>query len=108
MPSKGVDYYSYISIPNTTIQFSGPKVGSTTSASNNFQKNHLEIDYKHISGVFNHTGKLEWKVISNGSVIADQYNDINTLSGNLEGGTMTKILSTPMIVGPNSIVTYGF
>ena len=105
MPSKGVDYYSYISVPNATVAFSGPKVGSTTTAANNFQKNHLEIDSANIPGIFNYTGRYEWNVTVNGSTIADQYNDI-TIARDQRRKSMEgeRILDSPQLTERRPLV----
>ncbi len=66
MPSKGVDYYSYIALPSTSIVFSGPKVGSTTTSTDNFAKRHLEIESGNLPW-YTFVGTFEWDVSRDGT-----------------------------------------
>ena len=107
MPSKGVDYYSYIALPGTSITFSGPKVGSTHNSTNIFMKSHLEIDSANLpSGTF--VGTFEWDVDVNGTTILSREQGINWLTGDLDTGNFTMMMDTPEVVGPNYTITYGF
>jgi len=108
MPSKGIECYSYISIPDCTIEFSGPKVLFTRTVDNNFQSQHLEIEKKNIDGLWNFEGRFQWSVKINGLEIAQGYNMINTASGNPSSGTMLALTATQSIIVGNVIVTYGF
>lgn len=108
MPSKGVDYYSYIAIPGATIKFSGPKVGSTTSSSNNFTKSHLEIESSNLPW-YTYTGTFDWQIIVNGSVVYSRSQDISSLTGNLEdGGDFQNMMATPAVDTSSYSITYGF
>ncbi|KLO07782.1 hypothetical protein SCHPADRAFT_634261 [Schizopora paradoxa] len=106
MPSKGIDFYSYIALPSTEIRFTGPNVTRTSNASNNFTNGHLEIEADNPSRSF--TGTFQWDVIRNGSTICTRKQHINSLTGNLDGGDFTNIMTTPAVVGPGYTITYGY
>lgn len=107
--SKGVDYYVYAD-GNQFVQFSGPKVGSTLTRTNNFSHNNLQIDSSNISGWFNYDGPFTWTATAGGTQLATQTNVINSFTGNLTSGTMTVMMNTPSIVNPatNSAISFGF
>jgi hypothetical protein len=107
MVSKGVDYYGYINQDQFSVAFSGPDVGSTLTNANNFTQQNLQIDSSNIPGGDNYTGKYQWTALANGTV-ASAYNNISSLTGNIEGGTMTVMLQTPSLFTPESTVCYGF
>jgi len=86
MPSKGVQIYSYIAVPNVQIEFSVPRQRLTINETRVFRKDRLEIDKKNISGHFNFTGTFEFQVIHDGREIAKEFVNINTVTGNLESG----------------------
>ena len=106
MPSKGVDYFSFIAIDNTTIRFSGPKVGGTNTKNDNFAKNHLEIDASN-TGPFTWTGTFQWDVIRNGQTLYSRQQKISWLTGNLGDGNLSPLMNTPAVIGPDYIITYG-
>ncbi|KLO11836.1 PLC-like phosphodiesterase, partial [Schizopora paradoxa] len=107
MPSKGVDYYSYIALPNTSIAFAGPDVGSTLTSADNFMKSHLEIDSGNLPW-FTFTGTFDWDIDRNGMSIIERQQEINSLTGNLESGDFSFMMNTPAVLGPDYTVTYGF
>jgi hypothetical protein len=107
MVSKGVDYYGYINQDQFSVAFSGPDVGSTLTKANNFTQQNLQIESGNIPGAGNYTGKYQWTALATGTV-ASAYNNINSLTGNLEGGTMTVMLQTPSLFTQGSTVCYGF
>src|SRR5688572_12168856 len=106
MPSKGVDYFSFIAIDNTVVKFSGPKVGGTNTASDNFIKQHLEIESSNLPW-YTFIGTFQWDVIRNGQAIYSREQDINSLTGNLDDGNLSPLMNTPAIVTPDYIITYG-
>ncbi|MBO9558954.1 MAG: hypothetical protein J7515_10240 [Caulobacter sp.] len=114
MVSKGVDYYGYIDgnglSSNVSITFSGPKVGSTLTAANNFTRNNLQIDSSNIPGWFNYSGPFTWTATMGGAVLSSQTNVISSLTGNLQSGTMMVMMETPSIIAPdtNTAISYGF
>ena len=108
MPSKGIDVYSYVGVPNCTIEFSIPGRTLKNGPDQNFKPTHLEIDKKDLSGTFNFDGNFEFKVIKDGKELTKQWNKVNVLSGDLVDGSMLKISSTQSIVKGDTVITYGF
>jgi len=108
MPSKGVQCYSYLAVPGCQIEFSVP--GNTISRNQlkTFCNDHLEIDKDKIKGVFNFTGTFAFRVIKYGNQIASGSVDINTLTGNLEAGTLKTVENQTAVVANDSIVCCGF
>lgn len=111
VPSKGVDYYGFVGpdepVSGASIAFTGPKVGSTLSAADNFEKNNLQIDSRNISWGF--TGPFTWKVELDGQTVATETNGISSWTGNLESGsTMTHMLAMPPIRANGALIDYGF
>jgi hypothetical protein len=74
MPSKGVAVYSYISVEGYEVEFSVPKQRVRNTAADNFTSTNLELESSNIPGLGNFTGRFEWKVIHDGSVIISSYN----------------------------------
>ncbi len=113
MPSKGVDYYGYID-GNQKVAFSGPKVGSTLTVADNFKKNNLQIDSHNIPGPLDFVGRFAWVASDGyGTQFSTQSLDINSLTGNIAGGTMTTMMETPPVSavdanGCVNTVCYGF
>ena len=90
MPSKGITVYSYISVQGYQIEFKVPKESVRNTAVDNFTSKNLEVESSNIKGLGHYTGRFEWNVIdSDGNIIGSRYNDINSVTGNLEGGNMT-------------------
>ena len=108
MPSKGIQVYSYISIDGYEIEFSVPKQIVKHTSADNFTSKHLEVESHNIPGIAHYTGRFEWKVICNGEIIASAFNDINSFTGNIEGGNMTATQSFVPIVTDEVVVTYCF
>lgn len=108
MPSKGVSVYSYISVEGYEVEFTVPETIVRNSAADNFIPKHFEIDSSNIPGLSHFVGRFEWSVFYNGEVVASAYNDINSLTGKLSGGTMTATIDFVPIVTDNAIITYGF
>ena len=49
----------------------------------------MEVESANIEGLRNYTGRFEWKILDpSGAVIGSAFNNINSLTGNLEGGSM--------------------
>ncbi|KAF7984805.1 hypothetical protein HWV62_11816 [Athelia sp. TMB] len=106
MPSKGVDYYSFIATDSTSVAFSGPRVGSTRTSANNFTKSHLEIESSNC-GWRTFTGNFAWNVLRNGQSLFDRSQEISSLTGNLDKGNLTHIMNTPTFIGRDYMVSYG-
>ncbi|KAG9063445.1 hypothetical protein KI688_004328 [Linnemannia hyalina] len=107
MPSKGVSVYSYISVDGYEVEFTVPAASILNTAADNFTPKNLEIDLSDIPGL-HCVGRFQWSVLFHGKVIASAYNDINTLTGKLSGGTMTATVDFAPILTENAIITYGF
>ncbi|MCJ1238516.1 hypothetical protein MMC14_006506 [Varicellaria rhodocarpa] len=111
MPSKGLDIYSYITgdIEDVNITFTVPEDDADhNSGESNPRLCELEIESSNIKGLFAHTGRFSWTVSRNGIILANGWNDINTLTGNLEGGTMLSSITGPSTFVDNLVITYGF
>jgi hypothetical protein len=108
MPSKGISVYSYISAENVEIEFSVPKNQITNTSSDNFAVKDLEVDSANIPGLNKFIGRFQWRVLENGTEVATAFNDINSFSGKLEGGTMTATAGDVSILKDNLIISYGF
>ena len=90
MPSKGIAVYSYISVEGYTVEFAVPKISVTNTAADNFTSKDLEVESSNLDGRFNFTGRFEWNVHDpHGTVVGSAFNNINSMTGNLDGGTMT-------------------
>jgi len=110
MPSKGVDVYSYISLPGYIVEFSAPQVIITNTSADNFTHNHLEVESHNIPGKWNFDGRFGFRVLrtDTGAVLANEYNVINTMSGNMTAGNMMMISATKSIITNDVVITYGF
>lgn len=106
MPSKGVDYYSFIATDSTSVAFTGPEVGSTRTSANNFTKSHLEIESSKV-GWSTFTGTFAWKVLRNSQSLFGRSQDISSLTGNLGDGDLTNLMNTPAVIGPDYTISYG-
>lgn len=90
MPSKGITVYSYISVDGYEVEFTVPKNAVRNTAGDNFTSKDLEMESSHIEGLRTFTGRFEWSVYDpSGAVVGTRFNNINSLTGNLEGGNMT-------------------
>lgn len=108
MPSKGVQCYSYIAVPGCQIEFSVPGNTIIRNQLRTFSNDHVEDDKAKIRGPFNFTGTFSFRVTQNGNQIATGSVDINTLTGNLEAGTLKTMENQTSIVANDTIVCYGF
>ncbi|EHL03688.1 hypothetical protein M7I_0334 [Glarea lozoyensis 74030] len=108
MPSKGVQCYSYVGVPGCAIEFSVPGSVIRKDGLRQFGNDHLEVDKRHINGTFKFSGTFSFKVSQNGNQIAHQQIEINTMTGNIEGGTLNQMGNTQSIIAGDVIITYGF
>ncbi|OKL60497.1 hypothetical protein UA08_04333 [Talaromyces atroroseus] len=108
MPKKGISVYSYIGVPGYEIGFSVPQEQCLHDSTHNFTCRDLEVDSAHISGLENFTGRLQWTVFRYGEVVATQYNDVNSVTGKIEAGTMVSTQDFHPIFTEDAIITYGF
>ena len=93
MPSKGIQVYSYVSVPGYEVEFAVPKSTVRNTEADNFTSKHLEIESSNLEGgklSSNYTGEFDWQVYDpDGNVAGSKSNNINTLTGKLESGSMT-------------------
>jgi hypothetical protein len=108
MPSKGLQLYTFISVPNSQVEYTVPGQTIVRRDVNQWFNDHLEVDKKNISGPFNFTGRFTFTVTSNNIKITSQWCDINVMTGNLEQSTMKAMRDQRSVVKGDLIVTYGF
>lgn len=109
MPSKGIDVYSYISVPGYTVTFSVPEASLKQTQDQKFSRHRLDVDSSNIPGIRNYVGRFEWAVHSAaGAIVASRYNNINSLTGGIESGTMLSTQEFAPIVTDEVIITYCF
>ncbi|KAF2468544.1 PLC-like phosphodiesterase [Lindgomyces ingoldianus] len=107
MPSKGVKCFAYIAVSGIEIEFSVPKQSVTKRHPDQFTIDHLEVDSKHLRA-FKFSGRFSFKVRRDGRQLAEQWVDVNSMTGALENGTMNNMDQTPSIFVEDLIVAYGF
>ena len=109
MPSKGVDVFIFNAAPGCRVVCTVPGNHNVTADPNDAWKaERLEIEASELPNPFDFVGRFEWKVFQNGVQIANGWNDVNTLNGNLKGGTMTETKSTFATQVKDLVITYGF
>lgn len=111
MPSKGVQTYTYIAVPGVSIELSVPGQTITKTELHQFWNGDLEVDAANIPSFFDKSGRFTFKVVHNGRVVTEQWNEVNALTGGVGEGTMNSIAKTPSILvahDPALIVSYGF
>ncbi|KAK4132002.1 PLC-like phosphodiesterase [Trichocladium antarcticum] len=108
MPSKGIQVFTYIAVPNCSIELSVPKQTITLNDLNRFRNDSLEVEAFAIKNLFDKRGRFTFKVFQHGRQITEQWIDVNAITGNASGGTMESIANTPSIFhGDNLIISYG-
>ena len=107
MPSKGIDFYSYVSLPDADVEFSVPgKRILFRDYSNNYTGDHLEVEYANTDIVGD--GEVKWEVHgTTNTVIASRSVGVNSLFG-MMGGDHLVPLETPAIFGDDFCVCYGW
>ncbi|HEY0018557.1 MAG TPA: hypothetical protein VGC13_19775 [Longimicrobium sp.] len=106
--SKGVDFYTFASGPAFGVQVTAPAITRDSGPAQNFTHQNLQIDSANIPGWFNYTGTLSWSAIRNGATAGTGFEQINSFTGQTEGGTMSVMLNTPSSTGPGFALSYGF
>lgn len=106
MPSKGIQLYTFIGIDKCQVSYTVPGFSVLREQPGTYN-DHLEVDKAQIQGLFNFIGRFQFNVKVNGKVITLQYVDINSLTGNMESGTMKSNVDQRSIVTNELIVTYG-
>ena len=109
MPSKGLDVYSYIS-PDPradlyTIKFEVPGKYFINTKADNFSVKPLEVA---IAKSRSFIGRFQWTALRNGKEVANGWNDVNALTGNLERGTMLDTKHILPVILPDVIIICGF
>lgn len=90
MPSKGITVYSYISVDGYEVEFTVPGTTLRNTPQDNFTSKYLEMDSSNLEDSRRYTGRFEWLVHDpSGAIVGTRFNNINSLTGNLEGGNMT-------------------
>ncbi|KAF2437124.1 PLC-like phosphodiesterase [Tothia fuscella] len=108
MPSKGLQIYTFIGIPNCEVEYTVPGRTLIRKDVDHWFNDHLEVDKKNIKDHFNFTERFTLQVRSNNNKITSQWCDINTLTGNVEQSTMKAMRDQRSIIKSDLIVTYGF
>ena len=107
--SKGIDLFIFNAAVDCKIVCTVPGGDNVTAdPDDTWKTGSLEVDSSKVSGFGNFVGRFEWKAFQNGKEIANGWNDINSLTGNIRGGTMTDTKFTPAISVKDLIITYGF
>ncbi|KAK4129113.1 PLC-like phosphodiesterase [Parathielavia appendiculata] len=107
MPSKGVHTFTYIAVPGCSIELSVPKQTVRIDELHRFSNTAMEVEAFAISSFFDKRGRFTFKVFLHGNQIAEQWIDINAITGNASGGTMESIANTPSIFHDDIIISYG-
>ena len=107
MPSKGVNAYTYISVPGCSIELSVPGQTVTISDLNRFSNTALEVEAFAIKSFFDKRGRFTFKVFLHGNQITEQWIDVNAITGNASGGTMESIANTHTIFHDDKCISYG-
>ena len=107
MPSKGVQAYTFISAPGCEVEYSVPGNQLTRNELNTFFNDHFEVDKSHISGL-HFTGKFSFTVRKDGQELTTQDVEVNSMTGNLEGGTMNVMAQQVTINKGDVLVCYCF
>ncbi|KAF2804681.1 PLC-like phosphodiesterase [Mytilinidion resinicola] len=108
MPSKGIQCYAYIGAPGCQVEFSVPKTTINKHDLNNWTQDHLEVDQKNLGSLFHYTGRFSFRVSRDGRELTNQWVEVNSLTGDLEDGTMKDMQQTPSILTEDVIITYSF
>lgn len=102
MPSKGITAYSYISVEGYEVEFTVPKNSRRHTAAENFKSSDLQVESSNIEGLSRYTGRFEWKAFdADGNIVGSKHNNINSLTGNLEGGSMTSTVRS-LVIRPHT------
>ncbi|TID23030.1 PLC-like phosphodiesterase [Venturia nashicola] len=106
MPSKGIQLYTFIAIENCQVSYTVPGFSILQEKTGTYN-DHLEVDKAQIQGLFDFVGRFQFTVKVNGKAITSQYVNINTLTENMESGTMKLNVDQRSVVINELIVFYG-
>ena len=112
MPSKGVNYYFYVSNPGTSItatEYDNVKKSVSWTldvpAGPGFQTGHVEVDYSFsFSGV---DGSFGWQTVGTTPALSGLA-IIDPVTGNMDGGNLSVMMNTPSFSAPGFALSYGF
>ena len=107
-PSKGVQVYTYITVPGCRVKFSVPKREVLHNQLQEWASDHLEVERRNIPDLFNSKGRFSFHVYVNDIELTNQWVDINTLTGELGDGTMNDLKHTPSVLTSDAVITYGY
>ncbi|EGS18949.1 uncharacterized protein CTHT_0055630 [Thermochaetoides thermophila DSM 1495] len=109
MPSKGVQVFAYIAVPDCKIELSVPGETVTFSEQRKFWSRSLEVESSKIRSLLDKRGRFTFKIFHKGTQLTEQWIDVNALTGNASGGTLEKISKTPSLVVRDRglIISYG-
>lgn len=107
MPSKGVQVYTFITAPGCEVVYSVPGEELVRNELHRFYNDHLEVDKRHLSAL-KFSGTFSFRVKHNGQEVTSQNVQINTLTGNLEGGTMEGMTNQRAVINNEIAIAYGF
>ncbi|PYH88608.1 PLC-like phosphodiesterase [Aspergillus ellipticus CBS 707.79] len=108
MPSKGVSVYSYVGVSGYSVGFTVPAQHVLRDVTHNFTSHQLEIESANIEGLDNFAGRFEWTVFRYGEPVASAHNNVSSLTGKVEGGTMVATQDFHPVLTEDAIITYGF
>lgn len=106
MPSKGIQLYTFIGIQKCQVSYTVPGLSILREQPGTYN-DHLEVDKAQIQGLFNFVGRFQFSVKVNGKAITSQYVDVNTLTGNMESGTMKSNVDQRSVITNELVITYG-
>ncbi|KAA0595418.1 hypothetical protein J2848_003356 [Azospirillum lipoferum] len=112
MPSKGVNYYFYVSNPGTSIaatEYDNVKKSVSWTldvpAGPGFRTGTVEVDYSFsFSGV---DGSFGWQTVGTTPVLSGLA-IIDPVTGNMDGGNLSVMMNTPSFSAPGFALSYGF
>ncbi|KAF2402903.1 hypothetical protein EJ06DRAFT_527880 [Trichodelitschia bisporula] len=108
MPTKGVQIYTFISLPGASVEYTVPGSSLSRSQLGEWTNDHLEVDKSHIRNPFEFAGRFLFRVLFRNNTVTTQYVDINTLIGNIERGTMARMADQRAVITPDLVVSFGF
>jgi len=112
MPSKGIDYYAYLSKNPFNITFSKPTDGGKKtekiplSKINSMLNGNLQINESDVKPL--KKGRYKWAAQSGNTPLFEGYAEIDPLLGILGESNMDVMLNTPSIINSDYTLSYGF
>lgn len=109
--SKGVDCYGFIGdgCANYSIEFTVRKDSFTVNRAATWEKRGFEVSVEAGWDGISIVGRFAFKVRDpGGAEISTEWNNINSLTGNLDGGTMTDLQNQRTVQAGDIMISYGF